>query len=118
MQTRNYRRFYIFLLVFAVQFLCAGNLFAKNLHSHKQSAVGSQLKASQQRNHEMVLSGNNPLQLVNFRTVKGGHFIKIFLIDLLSIFVCLKYLKNKLKSIYSEYGRFHKLLLYPNHVFW
>ncbi|MDB4924787.1 MAG: hypothetical protein JWR23_843 [Mucilaginibacter sp.] len=118
MQTRDYRRFYIFLLVFAVQFLCTGNSFAKNLPSHKQSAAVSQLKASHHSNHEMVLNGNNQFQLLNYRTVKSGHFIKIFLIDLLSIFVCLKYLKNKLKSIYSEYARFLKLLLYPNHVFW
>jgi uncharacterized membrane protein len=117
MQNNTNRRFITFLLVFAVHFLFAGYSFAKSTHAHKSSDPVSQLKTGR-HNSEVLVNGNNPLQLVNYRTSKTGHFLKILLIELISLIVCLKYLKNKLKGIYSEYARFLKLLLYPNHVFW
>jgi hypothetical protein len=117
MQSRNYRYICIILLAFASNILCAGSSFAKSSHHHKVLHAGSQLTAGHS-NPEVIINGNNPFQLVNYRTVKTGHFIKVLLVDLFSLLVCLKYLKNKLKGIYSEYARFLKLLLFPNHVFW
>jgi hypothetical protein len=118
MQNIKYRHILIFFLAFAVHFLCATNSFAKAPHAHKTSWVVHELKTGHNRNSEMLVNGNNPFQVLNYRTARPGHFIKIFLIELLSFFVCLKYLKNTRKEIYGKYASFLKLLLFPNHVFW
>jgi hypothetical protein len=117
MQTIKYRRILVFFLAFAVHFLCITDSFAKAPHAHKTSWAVHELKTGR-RNVEMLVNSNNPFQVLNYRTARPGHFLKVFLIELLSVFVCLKYLKNNLKDIYGEYARFLKLLLFPNHVFW
>lgn len=117
MQIILHKRFYVFLLVFAVHFFAGQGAFAKNTHSHKPSWANNQLKTGHYHS-EALINENSPIQLVNYRTAKSVRFIKTLLIELMSLVVCLKYLKNQLKSINSKYARFLKLLLYPNHVFW
>lgn len=114
---RKYRYLFLLISAFAANSMCATHCFAYNLHSHVSSCVIHELKPGRY-NNELLVNGNNPLQLVNYRTPQSGQFVKILLIGIFSLLVSLKYLKYNLKNINSEYARFLKLLLFPNHVFW
>src|ERR1700742_1153606 len=108
---------FVFLLAVFANFMQIRPAFAIIVHVPKSTWAKHELKQAKQ-NAEVLINGNNPFQLLNLRTSRPGHFIKVFLIELLSFFVCLKYLKNRLKEIHGEYVSFLKRLLFPKHVFW
>lgn len=117
MKMREYKCHFLFFVIFAVHFLYTADSYANNTHSHASSWIIHELKTGHY-NQEILINGNNPIQLVNYRTARPGHFVKILFTGISSLLAGLRYLKHNLKNINSEYARFLKLLLFPNHVFW
>ena len=117
MQISDKRWFIILFLVFISYFFCFQYSFAKNRDNHQSAHTVCKLNTGHY-NGGILINPNNPIQLANYRVVKSVHFVKNFFFSLISVVVCLKYLKNNLKHINSEHARFLKRLLYPNHVFW
>jgi hypothetical protein len=117
MQIRVHQRVFLLFAVFAALFISAGRYSAHTTVPHKASWIVHELKTGHY-NNQILINGNNPIQLVNYRTVKQSHFVKILLLGIFNLLVSLEYLKYTLRSINSEYARFLKLLLFPNHVFW
>ena len=108
--------FLLFIVLFAYLLKEGNNSVHKSPKKTKYWII-NELKAGNY-NNQALINGNNPLQIVNYRTVKSGRFVKTLFTGIISVIVCLKYLKYKFKSINSEYARFLKLLLFPSHVFW